>query len=226
MTKRYIVLDTETTGISIEDGHRVIEIGCIEVIDGIKTGYIFHEYINPNREIDKEAIEIHKITNEFLLDKPKFKEIADSFIEFIGPNPNTILVAHNARFDIKFLSHELKLISSDFSLDKFEVIDTVHLSKKKFPGQPANLDALCERLGISNAKRKESGHGALLDADLLTDVFTQLTSEDTSLLADELLFFGFAKQSKKLEPREFTVPEDELPPHLTILKSLDIVWSE
>ncbi|MCA7010600.1 DNA polymerase III subunit epsilon [Wolbachia endosymbiont of Tribolium confusum] len=166
---REIVLDTETTGLSVKSGHRIIEIGCVELINRIPTGKVFHRYINPERHIDKGAFKVHGISEEFLKDKPLFSEIASEFLDFIS---NDILVIHNAKFDVEFLNMELgklnaELISSD------RVLDTLPLARKEFPGSPASLDELCKRFDISLNDR--TSHGALIDAQLLAKVYVQLT---------------------------------------------------
>jgi DNA polymerase-3 subunit epsilon len=216
--KRFVVFDTETTGLLTEEDHRIIEIGFVEVYNS-KVVRKFHTFLNPSRAISKEALEVHKITQDFLQDKPFFINIVDELIAFLSFSENieiedkAILVAHNARFDIKFIEHELLKIKDylkqhnnehikNFSLSSFEVIDTVYISKRKYPGQPANLDALCERLSIDTSKRKESGHGALLDAEILADAFIIFSKENLDkLLKQNLDFATFAKRSKILEKR-------------------------
>lgn len=165
---REVVLDTETTGMDPSDGHRIIEIGCVELLNHLPTGRTFHQYINPEREVDAGAIAVHGIKNEFLKDKPVFAEIVGSFLEFCD---GAKLVIHNAEFDIKFLNAELKLLGfPPFKLA--EAIDTLLVARKKFPGSPANLDALCRRFNIDLSARDL--HGALLDAQLLADVYLEL----------------------------------------------------
>lgn len=166
---REIILDTETTGLDPVTGHRVIEIGCLEMKDRVLTGRKFHHYINPEREVPYEAYRIHGISTDFLLDKPKFAEIADDFLEFIDGGK---LVIHNAPFDIKFLNHELSLLKL-ISLDIKEVIDTLPMAKRLFPGAKVNLDALCKKYKIDNSSR--TYHGALLDAYLLAEIYIELT---------------------------------------------------
>ncbi|MGL9725613.1 MAG: DNA polymerase III subunit epsilon [Wolbachia sp.] len=166
---REIVLDTETTGLDIESGHRVIEIGCVELIHRIPTGKTFHRYLNPERDVPYHSFKIHGISKEFLEDKPLFSDVALEFLDFIS---NDILVIHNAEFDVKFLNMELSklnagLISSD------RVLDTLSLARKKFIGSPASLNALCKRFDISLEGREL--HGALVDAQLLAKVYVELT---------------------------------------------------
>lgn len=177
---RQIVLDTETTGLEPSQGHRIIEIGCVEVINRHMTDNRFHVYLNPDREIDQGAIEVHGITNEFLADKPRFEEIADDFMNFVRGGE---LVIHNAPFDMGFLNHELKRMEYKESLDKAcSVLDTLVLARKMHPGQKNSLDALCKRYEISNAHREL--HGALLDAEILADVYLAMTGGQTRLSLD------------------------------------------
>lgn len=165
---REIVLDTETTGMDPADGHRIVEIGCVELFNHLPTGVTWHHYINPEREIDAGAIAVHGIKNEFVKDKPIFGELVGSLIDFLG---DAKLVIHNAEFDIKFLNAEFKRYG--FPLLKVQdAIDTVLVARKKFPGSPANLDALCRRFNIDLSGREH--HGALLDAELLALVYLEL----------------------------------------------------
>jgi DNA polymerase III subunit epsilon len=175
--KRLIVLDTETTGLSPQDGHRIIEIGCVELIKRRLTGNRFHAYINPNRAIDEGAIAVHGITNEFLQDKPYFASIADEFIDFIR---GAELVIHNAPFDVGFINHEFDRLSLGSVKDYSKVFDTLAYARKKHAGQRNSLDALCKRYGIDNSHRDL--HGALLDAEILADVFLLMTGGQFSLL--------------------------------------------
>jgi DNA polymerase-3 subunit epsilon len=175
--KRLIVLDTETTGLSPQEGHRIIEIGCVELIKRRLTGKRFHAYINPNRAIDEGAIAVHGISNEFLQDKPVFAHIADEFIDFIR---GAELVIHNAPFDVGFINHEFAQLSLGIVKDYSKVFDTLAYARKKHPGQRNSLDALCKRYGIDNSHRDL--HGALLDAEILADVFLLMTGGQSSLL--------------------------------------------
>ena len=165
---REIALDTETTGISPRDGHRIIEIGCLELMHHLPTGHKLHIYINPEREIDEGAVKVHGITSEFLADKPVFADIADEFLAFIGDDP---MVIHNAPFDMGFLNAELARLDRPV-LPMDRAIDTLMMARKKFPGAQANLDALCRRFEIDNSHRDL--HGALVDADLLAAVYVEL----------------------------------------------------
>ena len=173
---RQIVLDTETTGLEPHLGHRVIEIGCVEVISRKLTGRHYHQYINPEREVDQGAIEVHGITNEFLQDKPRFAAIAAEFWEFVR---GAELVIHNAAFDIGFLNHEFARLSRGPVTDECTVLDTLALARQKHPGQKNSLDALCKRYGIDNSHRDL--HGALLDAEILADVYLLMTGGQTAL---------------------------------------------
>jgi DNA polymerase-3 subunit epsilon len=175
---RQIVLDTETTGLDPAQGHRIIEIGAVEVIRRKLTGRTFHVYINPQRVVEQEAIEVHGITNEFLEDKPVFAQIADEFLAFIE---GAELVIHNAAFDVGFIDHEFRLLRNGFgkTTDYCQILDTLMLAREKRPGQKNNLDALCRAYGIDNSNR--TFHGALLDAELLADVYLMMTGGQTKL---------------------------------------------
>ncbi|MEQ1529142.1 MAG: DNA polymerase III subunit epsilon [Methylococcales bacterium] len=177
---RIVVLDTETTGLNPQEGHRIIEIGCVELVKRRLTGQRFHVYINPERKIDDGAIEVHGITNEFLADKPRFNDIAKDFIAFIR---NAQLVIHNAPFDVGFINHEFSLLSEGMVTDYSTVFDTLTYARKKHPGQRNSLDALCKRYGVDNSHRDL--HGALLDAEILADVFLLMTGGQSSLLEEE-----------------------------------------
>ena len=165
-----IVLDTETTGISVKDGHRIVEIGCIELDNLIPTNNKFHCYLNPERKVSEKALSIHGYTDEFLLDKKKFKEIGEEFLNFII---NKRLIIHNAEFDLSHINNELALIGIK-KLEN-EVIDTLILARDKFPGSPVSLDALCKRFGVDNSRRKN--HTALMDCDLLAKVYINLIDQ-------------------------------------------------
>lgn len=165
---REIALDTETTGLDPASGHRVVEIGCVEMIGHVRTATHFHTYLNPERDMPREAENIHGLSSQFLKDKPVFKTIARAFLEFIGDSP---LVIHNAGFDLKFLNYELNVLDLPL-IDAARATDTVLIARKMFPGSPANLDALCKRFNIDTSVRTK--HGALLDAELLADVYLEL----------------------------------------------------
>lgn len=179
---RQIVIDTETTGLEPEKGHRIIEIGCVELLDRKLTGNNFHRYINPEREVGSETITITGITNDFLHDKPIFADIVNEFIDFIN---GAELIAHNASFDVGFINHEIRLATKHKKdqLDKYvTVFDTLALARKKFPGQRNTLDAVCKRYKIDLNGRKL--HGALLDAELLAQAYLLMTGGQSSLFAD------------------------------------------
>ncbi|MCA0424962.1 MAG: DNA polymerase III subunit epsilon [Proteobacteria bacterium] len=166
---REIVLDTETTGLDPKTGHRVVEIGCVEMVNRFLTGKTFHEYINPERSMPPDAFAIHGLSDGFLKDKPIFASIADSFVDFIG---DAKLVIHNASFDIMFLNYELNKLGKPI-ITSDRVVDTLMLARRKHPGQPNSLDALCARYGIDNSRRTK--HGALLDSEILAEVYGELT---------------------------------------------------
>lgn len=168
--EREISLDTETTGFKPQEGHRLVEIGCVEMINRIPTGNNFHVYINPERDMPIAAYEVHGLSEEFLRDKPKFHEVADDFLRFIG---NDKLIIHNAQFDIRFLNAELTHAKKrNIPYPSDQVFCTLTHARKKFPGSPATLDALCKRFNIDNSSR--TLHGALLDAELLADMYLEL----------------------------------------------------
>jgi len=179
---RQVVLDTETTGINPQLGHRIIEIGCVELIDRKLTGKRYHTYVNPERIVEEEAIGVHGITNEFLADKPLFQSVAQEFYEYIKGSE---LVIHNAAFDVGFINHEFNLLVSKIKpVEEYcQVLDTLAMARKKHPGQKNNLDALCRRYGIINSHREL--HGALLDAEILADVYLLLSGGQSALLLDK-----------------------------------------
>ena len=174
---RQIVLDTETTGLEASQGHRIIEIGCVELVNRKLTGSHYHQYIKPEREIDQGAIEVHGITNEFLDDKPLFARIAADFVEFIS---GAELIIHNAPFDLGFLDAELQRMPGHYPAirELCEVVDTLVMARAKHPGQRNNLDALCQRYDVDNSQRDL--HGALLDAEILADVYLAMTGGQTT----------------------------------------------
>ena len=166
-----VVLDTETTGLSVKDGHRIVEIGCIELNDFVLTSKKFHYYLNPERKVSQKALEIHGYTDKFLSTKKKFKEIAEDFLNFIKDKK---IIIHNAEFDIAHLNNELEIIGKD-RIDKKNVIDTLEIAREKFPGSGTSLDALCKRYRIDNSKRDK--HTALLDCELLSKVYVNLLDQ-------------------------------------------------
>ena len=176
---RLIVLDTETTGLDVDDGHRVIEIGCVEIIDRSITDNFFHYYINPQRLVDEKAFEVHGLSNDFLSDKPKFSDVVSKLIEYIS---DSALVIHNAPFDLGFLREEYRLSNMDTSLldSNRKVYDTLKMARRESPGKRNSLDALCGRYSVDNTNRNL--HGALLDAKLLASVYLKMTQGQTSIV--------------------------------------------
>jgi len=171
-----VVLDTETTGLEVKDGHRIVEIGCIELENLIPTSKKFHCYLNPERKVSEKALEVHGYTDEFLSDKKKFKDIANEFLEFIKDKK---LIIHNAEFDLAHLNNELQLIGKN-KINKNNIIDTLDLARDKFPGSGISLDALCKRYRIDNFKRKK--HTALIDCELLSKVYINLIDQKEPML--------------------------------------------
>ena len=210
-----VVLDTETTGLSVKDGHRIVEIGCIELDNLIPTSKKFHCYLNPERKVSEKAFEVHGYSDEFLSTKQKFKEIADSFLNFIN---NKRLIIHNAEFDLLHLNNELSLLGKN-KIDKKNVVDTLALAKDKFPGSSISLDALCKRYSINNFKRTK--HTALIDCELLYKVYINLIDQkeptlnfqnqendnlDINLINNNL----YCKQIIKPTPEEFQLHKNYL----------------
>ena len=181
MTRRQIVLDTETTGLEPADGHRIIEIGCIELVNRRTSDRVFHHYCNPEREVEQGALDVHGITNEFLKGKPRFQDVANDFIDFVRDSE---LIIHNAAFDISFLDAELKRLGSKWGCmaDHCTSLDSLDLARELHPGQRNGLDALCKRYEIDNSARQL--HGALLDAELLAEVYLAMTGGQVALLLD------------------------------------------
>jgi DNA polymerase-3 subunit epsilon len=222
---RQIVLDTETTGLDPAKGHRIIEIGCVELINRKRTGNELHQYLQPDREIDPGAIEVHGITNEFLTDKPRFEDIAGDFLAYID---GAELIIHNAPFDVGFLDHEFERagLGSDKTDDVCDVIDTLVMARRLHPGQKNSLDALCKRYTIDNSQRDL--HGALLDAELLAEVYLAMTGGQTTLFIDSSASrrkTGLVTE-RKLDPERGLLPviracEEELAAHGAWLEELD-----
>lgn len=222
---RQIVLDTETTGLDPAQGHKVIEIGCVELVNRKLTGNHFHVYINPLREIEAAALEVHGITNTFLADKPLFADVAESFIEFAS---GAELVIHNAPFDIGFLNHELAAMKKGYKAmaEYCSVLDTLVMARKKHPGQKNNLDALCKRYMVDNTQREL--HGALLDAEILADVYLMMTGGQSSLSLgyEENSGQSNSQTLKKLSAdrqplKIIRASENELSAHEARLKEID-----
>jgi DNA polymerase III subunit epsilon len=222
---REVVLDTETTGLDPLAGHRITEIGCVELYNLIPTGRTYHTYINPQRDIPEGAIAISGLTAEFLQDKPLFESIAQSFLDFIGESP---LVIHNATFDVGFLNAELnRLKRVPLLLER--TVDTVRLARAKFPGAPASLDALCRRFGIDLSARVK--HGALLDAQLLAQIYLELKGGRQSTLIFTTKKTVITEQSKthrSLRPARFHAPtEAEIAQHqLLIAQIKNPLWAK
>ena len=166
-----VILDTETTGLSITEKHRVVEIGCIELENQISTNKIFHEYLNPQREVSEDAYKIHGYSDQFLSNKKTFAQVAESFLKFIKDKK---IIIHNAAFDLSFLNYELKLINQK-AIDENNVIDTLQIARRKYPGSQNSLDALCKRFNIDNSKREK--HNALIDCQLLKEVYINLVDQ-------------------------------------------------
>ena len=221
---RQIVLDTETTGLEPEQGHRIIEVGCVEVIRRRKTGRTFHRYIRPDREVDRGALEVHGITNEFLAQQPRFEEIAEEFIEFIS---GAELIIHNAAFDVAFLNAELRRLPQRKQIHQLcSVLDTLILARQMHPGQRNSLDALCKRYSIDNSHREL--HGALLDAQILLDVYLAMTGGQTALilteasLEDESVVVEHEMPVRPLgELKVILASDDELAAHERALAAID-----
>ncbi len=210
-----IVLDTETTGLSVKDGHRIVEIGCIELDNLVPTKNKFHCYLNPERKVSEKALEVHGYSDEFLSDKKKFKDIANEFLDFIKDKK---LIIHNADFDLSHLNNELKIIGKEIL--KNNIIDTLILARDKFPGSSTSLDALCKRYRIDNTKRKL--HTALIDCDLLAKVYINLTDQKEPTLNFKNQDFQIKKDltKKVLYFKKIVAPtEQELNNHKIYLKN-------
>ncbi len=226
---REIVFDTETTGFDPHQGDKLVEIGAIELINHIPTGKTYHQYINPLREVPEEAFKIHGLSTEFLQNYPRFSEIAKDFLNFVGDDG--ILVAHNASFDMNFVNYELKHNGFD-TLINHEVVDTLEIAKSKFPGARNNLDALCKRFNVDNSKRTK--HGALLDAELLAEVYLELLggAEPSMDLSSENKEVKNQEEQnifekKYLKPRNFNLTDDEQKTHEEFLKNkiTNAIWN-
>ncbi len=210
-----IVLDTETTGLSVKDGHRIVEIGCIELEDLIPTKKIFHCYINPERKVSEKAFEVHGYSDEFLSDKKKFSEIVDDFLEFVTDKK---IIIHNAEFDIGHLNNELSLIGKD-KINISNVIDTLELARNKFPGSSISLDALCKRFRIDNSKREK--HTAIIDCELLSKVYINLIDQKEpklNLSNDSFEKKNFNKKNLNYNKKVILPSADEIKKHSEFLK--------
>ncbi|MFZ1662167.1 MAG: DNA polymerase III subunit epsilon [Paracoccaceae bacterium] len=232
---REIVLDTETTGFEPSEGHRIVEIGAIELFNHMPTGKVYHQYINPERAMPIEAFQVHGLGDDFLRDKPRFAEVAAAFMEFIGTDSK--LVIHNAAFDMKFLNAELNWAGQQ-TIANDRALDTVAVARRKFPGAPASLDALCRRFGIDNSAREK--HGALLDSELLAEVYLELIGgrQPDFGLAD-VLAPRAAVPGQNAEVQAWTAPrrpeplpsrlsEDELAAHSAFVEGLGdkAIWKK
>jgi DNA polymerase-3 subunit epsilon len=229
---REIVLDTETTGFEPSEGHRIVEIGAVELFNHLPTGKTYHQYINPERMMPKEAFEVHGLGDDFLRDKPKFAQIGQAFLDFIG---DAQLVIHNAAFDMKFLNAELKAAGFP-TLPYARATDTLMIARQKFPGSPASLDALCRRFGVDNSGREK--HGALLDSEILAEVYLELVGgrqPDFGLnTAAQQANTSAARTENDWRPRPRPVPlaprltEDEAAAHAAFVGKLGdaAIWSK
>ena len=219
---RQIVLDTETTGLETSANHRIIEIGCVEMIDRKVTDNYWHFYVNPDRDIDAGAFSVHGISTDFLKDKPHFEDIADDFLNFVK---GAELIIHNAPFDMGFLNHEFAKLNNPLKLEEHcSVLDSLVLARQKHPGQKNNLDALCKRYEIDNSSR--TLHGALLDSQILAEVYLMMTGGQKALLLDEetsddgLKLTDVAKRPEGLELPIWQVAENNQQAHKDYLKLL------
>ncbi len=221
---RQVVLDTETTGLEVEGGHRVIEIGCVEIVSRRLTRRTYHQYINPERDIDDGALEVHGITRQFLNDKPVFADIWPAFLEFVEGSE---LVIHNAAFDVTFIDNEMRMLDRKLGklTDYCSVVDSLALARNKHPGQKNSLDALCKRYSVDNSQRDL--HGALLDAEILADVYLLLTGGQVTLgLGDESAGENEASAATRLDPNRprlkvIKASPEELAEHEDKLTRLD-----
>ena len=215
---REICFDTETTGLDpIKGDHRIVEIGCVEIVNKVRTGRIFHKYINPQRDMPEEAFRVHGLSEEFLKDKPIFKDVAQEFLDFVGDDAK--LVAHNASFDMKFINHHLRDCGHEIIERRF-VVDSLLIARNKFPGAGNSLDALCKRFAVDSSRRTK--HGALLDAELLADVYIELMGGAQISIFDQDLSQKNKEQkgrnisSKKIAnfpQRNFSVSDKDLAAH-------------
>ncbi len=224
---REIVFDTETTGRDPASGHRVVELGCVEIFNYRPTGKSFHSYLNPERDVPEEVVRVHGLTTEFLQDKPLFSDVVEDFLTFIGDAP---LVIHNAGFDIKFINAEFERLGFA-PLPMSRARDTLQLARNKYPGQPASLDALCRRFGVDNTGR--TVHGALLDSELLADVYFHLMGGAQPELFDlggalPPVEDAAASRKSTRTPRRFAIPDDEAKAHQSFIDSIGdkAIWKK
>lgn len=198
---RHVILDTETTGLDPNDGHRLVEVGCVEMINRQLTGRHFHYYVNPERDSDEGALRVHGLTTEFLSDKPLFKEIAQDLLDFI--DGATVLI-HNAPFDCKFINAELAAANLPAMNTVCQIEDTLMMAKSMFPGKRNNLDALCERLGVSNSHRVL--HGALLDSEILAEVYLAMTRGQETLAMELSVSEDLANKKRAADVKQLVLP--------------------
>lgn len=220
---REIVIDTETTGFDPKDGHRLIDIGCVELLNLVPTGKTFQRYVNPQRSIPEEAVRVHGLTSDFLQSYPVFSAIAHDFLDFISDSP---LIAHNAEFDMRFINFELLSAGLD-PIPMKRAVDTLQLARARFPGSPNTLDALCKRLGVDNSDRTQ--HGALLDSKILASVYLELRGgRQTGLdFVANPSRSQLSREKKTRPPRSFPASPEELEAHHAFLKSLkEPIWSK
>ena len=222
---REIALDTETTGLDPHSGHRIVEIGCVEMFNHVRTGNHFHIYLNPERDMPEEAERVHGLSIDFLKDKPLFRSIADAFLEFVQQD---ILVIHNATFDMKFINAELERIGYP-AIPMSQALDTVTMARKKFPGQPANLDSLCKRFNVDASARTK--HGALLDAELLAEVYLELRGGRQEKLGleskKEQVDSSVNNESITIPKRSFLPTDQEIEKHEQMLTKLENpIWKK
>ena len=211
-----IVLDTETTGLSVKDGHRIIEIGCIELENLIPTKNVFHCYLNPERKVSESALKVHGYTDEFLSDKKKFKEIVEDFLNFIDGKK---IIIHNAEFDIAHLNNELSLLNKD-QIIKDNVIDTLEIARNKFPGSSISLDSLCKRFKIDNSKRVK--HTALIDCELLSKVYINLIDQKEPIFQfknESQNNYSISSSSINYSKKIVKISKDEINKHKVFLKN-------
>ncbi len=225
MKTRQIVLDTETTGLDPDLGHRIIEIGCVELINRRRTDNTFQQYLNPERDVDEGAREVHGLDNDFLADKPRFPDIVDDFLNYVR---NAELIIHNAAFDTAFINRELDALGRDLGVveDYCAILDTLALARHTHPGQRNDLDALCKRYSVDNSQRTQ--HGALLDAEILADVYLAMTGGQTAFLLDGIASGekGAAANTKSRVNTHKSLPvitpsAEELAAHASWIKRLD-----
>lgn len=227
---REIVFDTETTGFDAAKGDRLVEIGAVELINHLPTGRVYHQYINPQREVPEDAFKVHGLSYEFLKDFPTFDQVVDEWLEFVGDD--AVLVAHNATFDITFCNFEQKALNKA-EFDWGRVVDTLEIARNMFPGSRVNLDALCKRFGIDNSNRTK--HGALLDAELLAEVYLQLIGgQEPSMMFDDkkpaqkaATSTSVSVERKYREPRNFSLSAEEIQCHNDFLaaKIKNAIWT-